>query len=322
MLYVSNLFISFHVNLLLSASIIAYFLMLIIQNVLFSYGKIVESKNIETVFNLLRTVFFYFQLRLNQNMVDLVDYYNYINIIGLVAFILCLKYYLPDYRFNFTFSKSFIKKYISQVSSAWIATFLSNGMFYISSIYLAERYLKYDWSAYLFTFRVLDLVIVIGFVPFYSRVPLFINHYKLGKILQLRQELKRNIVLSCIMYLFLLVFLYFAGSFALNYIKAHSTLLDPVKFIILSSCFFFYKLGASFLQISSFGNKVKWHIAHIIHVSVLIIIYLSIHIQDRAMEFLIPFLISTALVYFPLCVMYAYKLSNSIFKNNSALQLT
>lgn len=317
LMLINFIFLKGEIPFYLPFSIVAYFLLMVIQNILFSYGKIVISKNTETIFNIIKVVLLFTLVKMSTTITTIISYFYNVNYLGLLIFIIVLKVKIPDYKIKIAFSFKFFKKYFSAAASAWIATFLSNGLFYISSIYLVERYNKYDWSSYLFTFRVIEMLIIIGFVPFYSRIPLFVNQFKVGDHQVLKTQLWKNITFSATMYVGISLVIFFVGQVLLKMIKSHSNFIGMGNFLILLAGLLAHKLGACFLQISAFNNKVKWHIAHLYQTLVLFVIYfimIYLQIEDKSLLFILPFLISALFVYLPYSIFIANREFPLIFK--------
>lgn len=294
------------VSILIALGLIANYVVVYVQNIIFAQNYIVKSKNIETIFNFLRL--FYTLCLINANVSFdflLQSYYSFYIFIA-IAYLFLLKRVCPHYLFALSNPWNLLVKYKSQILSAWVATSFSVGVFSMSNVFLVDRYPAYAWGNYLFTMRVVDMIANIAFVPFYSRIPEFVNQYFRNEKQTLRAKISKNLMLSVALYVIMSLTCIIGVDFLLSLFNANTKFTSTDNVILIFCSMLFYKVGTSFLQISAFGNKVQWHKPIIIQFAIIVIAFLLIKFDTPEFNFSLPFAISL-LVFLPYSFLLAKK---------------
>ena len=293
-------------NISIAVGLIFNYMAIYIQNIIFSNSKIIESKNIESLMNILRLAILLGLIYLDLQFTLLLNFYYLYYVVLFVVYLGSLKKFCPNYSFGFSNPYNLVKKYFKQTSSAWVATGLSTGVFYLSNILLTDKYSNHNWNDYLFTMRIIDMITNIAFVPFYSRIPHFIGLYYKNEKALLLVDLKKYLMISVILFVFLVVIGFNSLDYLLELIQSNTKIIQISNVALFCLSMLFFKLGASFLQISAFGNTVKWHKAILLQFVLILGGYFLLPIKDVEFLFTLPFFLAV-LFFLPYCFYLAKK---------------
>ncbi|MBF4470428.1 hypothetical protein [Flavobacterium sp. HJJ] len=303
-LYLNN--VRGSVSLIVVLGLISNYIVVYVQNIIFAQSYIVKSKNIETFCNVLRLIYTIVLIQMNSSFDILLNYYYGFYIFLALTYLYLLRKVCVHYLYGLSNPINLIKKYKKQIFGAWIATSFSTGVFFISNVYLVDKFSAFAWGNYLLTVRIVDMIANMAFVPFYSRIPNFINMYFKNEKVKLKNEIFRNLLISIGIYVALSVFCLVFVNIVLDILKTNTKLTGIKNALLIFISMLLYKLGTSFLQISAFGNKVDWHKPVITQFIMVVAIFLGVQSIGIEYKFSIPFSISV-LFFLPYTIYLARK---------------
>lgn len=295
-----------YVSLIIVLGLISNYVVVYVQNIIFAQNYVVQSKNIETFYNIVRLIYCILLIKINTSFIVLLDCYYGFYIFLAINYIFLVKKVSVNYRYGLSNPINLIKKYKRQIFSAWFATSFSTGIFFISNVYLVDKFNNYAWGNYLFTVRVIDMISNMAFVPFYSRIPHFTNLYFKNDKVKLKSEMFHNLLISVSIYIGLALFCTIFVNFVLDLMKTNTKLIGIKNLLLIFCSMLLYKLGTSFLQISGFGNKIDWHKPVIAQFLIVIAIFLGFNSIGVEYKFSIPFGFSV-LLFLPYSIYLAKK---------------
>jgi hypothetical protein len=295
-----------NVSLIIVLGLISNYIVVYVQNIIFAQNHVVKSKNIETFYNIVRLIYCVVLIQMDTSFEVLLNCYYGFYIFLAVNYIFLVKKVCVHYLYGLSNPINLFKKYKKQILGAWIATSFSTGVFFISNVYLVDKFTGFAWGNYLFTVRVVDMIANMAFVPFYSRIPEFINMYFKNDKIKLKSEIVRNLLISVGIYVALSIFCIVFINIVLDVINTNTKLTGIANVVLIFSSMLLYKLGTSFLQISAFGNKVDWHKPVISQFIIVVAIFLGFESIGIEYKFSIPFSISV-LFFLPYTIYLAKK---------------
>lgn len=294
------------VSIIVVLGLISNYIVVYVQNIIFAQNYVVESKNIETFYNIIRLIYCVVLIQVDTSFDVLLNCYYGFYIFLAINYIFLVKKVCVNYLYGLSNPINLIKKYKKQISSAWIATSFSTGVFFISNVYLVDKFTGFAWGNYLFTVRVVDMIANMAFVPFYSRIPQFINMYFKNEKVKLKSEIVRNLSMSIGIYLVLSLFCIVFINVVLDFLNTNTKLTGIQNVVLIFASMLLYKVGTSFLQISAFGNKVHWHKPVIAQFIIVVAIFFGFQSIGIEYKFSIPFSISV-LLFLPYTIYLAKK---------------
>ena len=222
----------------------------------------------------------------------------------------------PIYGTFFHFEKGIYMTLRPIFNSAWRAGFGQMANLFpiqLTQITVAARELP-QAASFLFLIQVIRGISLLSTAPLYAYLPKLASLYKSNKLKDVRIIGEKRTFSGILIFLFSLLILILAVNilyfFELKYFPA----VPAYLLCIVAFPFFCERLAASFLQIYTLTNDVRWHIANGVTSLVAILTYFIIGDFDSVYSFPIALIAGQLLFYVPYSFrLYFLKLRPSTF---------
>jgi hypothetical protein len=279
-------------------------------------NKIALYRRYETVFSVCSVISCVIGIKLELNILGLIALSQMWNVITVLRnFWLCTK----DDIFRKIKSKFTFRPDVLLLSDLWgtswrsaVGMVMSYGIINSTSIYYAQSKNVTEVASFLFSYRILQMIVSFSMAPFYTKVPELSRLYITNNYVKLVECARQGMLFSHLTLISGAILCCLVAPPALVMLDSSVAFIDQKLWMLLTIAFFIERYGAMHMQLYSVSNIIIWHKANsVTGVILLILLFISVpHLNFYA------FPISMIIAYLTFYSWYAPSKSLKLFKLN------
>lgn len=229
-------------------------------------NKIAILRRFETIFSLCSIFSSIIVIQVGWGFLSLVIVNQFWNVMSITRNLwICNKdiiYIEINKRFTFDIDKELLNEIWSSSWKSAIGVLMSYGIINSTTVFFAQSDDSASSASYLFSFRILQVLINFSMAPFYSKIPLLSKMYVIGNYNELTTIAKKGMRLSHLSFVLPAIIIGIIAPFAINLLHSNVEFLDKKIWSVLILAYFIERFGAMHIQLYSVTNIIIWHIAN------------------------------------------------------------
>ncbi|MFN4150097.1 MAG: hypothetical protein ACK4IX_04060, partial [Candidatus Sericytochromatia bacterium] len=277
--------------------------------------RVAEFRRLEAIFSLLSIVSSLLLLVFDGKILSLVIVSQFWAVLSVLRNrSLCLKFDQNIFinRKKFKFYKEIFDKIWPSSWRSGLGVLMSYGIVQSSTLVFAQSDDVGMVSSYLFSMRIMQIILNFCQAPFYSKIPQMSTFYAKGEYEKIKEVAKRGMGLSFLSYFLCWVIIYFFANPILALLGSNITFIPSLLWTLMGFSYFIERYGAMHIQLYTLTDDVIWHISNGISGTIYVLLIFLFYSKLGVYVFPLSMIISYCLFY---SWFNAYK-SYSVFKMN------